>query len=517
MDLAAGHQLLGLALVYDWCYRDLDAAARDEIRRTLVRRTSAMHDAAATEKIWWHRSYMQNHLWVNIAGMAISGLALFDEVDDAACWIGLPLDKFRRTMAVLGPDGASHEGVGYWEYGVEYMLKFMDPAQTLLGVDLYESSPWWRNTSAYGLYLSLPRRAWRRSNCIVDIADCPRGHWYGPEYLMRALARRFRDGHAQWLAVEIDAAEVSSAGASWLNLVWHDPTVEAKSPSGLPTLRHFEDMGIVAARSDWSGDESLAVLKCGPCLGHQGVDEFTYDPGSGHVHPDANHFVLFGNGQWLIRDDGYQDKWTGQHNTLLVDGRGQLGEGSQWFRGSEPLARKSKPKILRAISTAEFDHLIGDATEAYAPELGLKRFVRHMVFVKPNLLVVADDIERDKPGELELRFHPEQEAVPEGDAFVARGKRAVLRIAPLPVDGVRASAERIALAGRHGGNAVGIPTVRLVTKANRWRNAVVLTWSQAAAAPRAVSVSRDKDLWTFRSDAATLTLDWSKNRVEMGK
>ena len=129
MDLATGHQLFGLAIVYDWCYRDLDEAARRQIRETLVKRTSAMFEAAATGKAWWHRSYLQNHLWVNITGMAASGIALFDEVDDAACWIGLPLDKYRRTMAALGPDGASHEGVGYWEYGVEYMLKFMDLAR----------------------------------------------------------------------------------------------------------------------------------------------------------------------------------------------------------------------------------------------------------------------------------------------------------------------------------------------------------------------------------------------------
>lgn len=118
MDLATGHQLLGLALVYDWCYHDLDETARQEIRRTLIRRTSAMYAAAATGKVWWQRSYLQNHLWVNVCGMAAAGLALFDEVGGASCWIGLPLDKFRRTMESLGPDGASHEGVGYWEYGV---------------------------------------------------------------------------------------------------------------------------------------------------------------------------------------------------------------------------------------------------------------------------------------------------------------------------------------------------------------------------------------------------------------
>ena len=114
---------------------------------------------------------------------------LFDEVDDAACWIGLPLDKFRRTMAALGPDGASHEGVGYWEYGVEYMLKFMDLARTYLDVDLYDC-PWWRNTATYAQYLSLPRNA-GTGQLHRGLADCPRDHWYGPEYLLRGLARHF--------------------------------------------------------------------------------------------------------------------------------------------------------------------------------------------------------------------------------------------------------------------------------------------------------------------------------------
>ncbi|HWI55910.1 MAG TPA: hypothetical protein VNZ22_01695, partial [Bacillota bacterium] len=67
MDLAAGHQLFGLGLVYDWCYADLDAAARRTLRETLVRRTSAMFEAAASGTAWWRQSYLQNHLWVNLS------------------------------------------------------------------------------------------------------------------------------------------------------------------------------------------------------------------------------------------------------------------------------------------------------------------------------------------------------------------------------------------------------------------------------------------------------------------
>ena len=513
LDLATGHQLLGLALIYDWCHAGLDEAARGTIRATLTRRASAMFEAAATGAAWWQRSYLQNHLWVNICGLSAVGLALFDETDDAALWIGLPLQKFQKTMSVLGPDGASHEGVGYWEYGVEYMLKFMDLAQSRLEVDLYQGA-WWRQTALYAQYLSLPRQAWTRAHCIVDLADCPRGHWYGPDYLLRGLARAFQDGHAQWLARQIDEANVAAAGAPWLNLVWFDPTVAAQPPTDLPTLRHFEDMGIVSARSDWSGDESLVVLKCGPFIGHHAVQEFGTDPGGGHVHPDANHFVVFGAGEWLVRDDGYRGKWTSHHNTLLVEGQGQLGEGKMWFDGSQALRLKARPRIVRAESTPECDRLVGDATEAYPAALGVRRYVRHLLYLKPDVLIVCDNITLDQPRDLELRFHPESRAnAREGRAFFFQTKRSTLRLDPLTPDQVSLSVEDLAAADRHGGKSDTLFTVRLGKKAQSWRNAVALSWSKAGTPPKKVSLKADGESWQFSAGDRDLKLDWREAPV----
>jgi hypothetical protein len=517
MDLAAGHQLFGLGIVYDWCHDGLDESARRTIRETITRRGTAMFEAAATGKAWWGRSYMQNHLWVDACGLSIAGLAVFDEVEDAELWIGLGLDKFRRSTGALGTDGASHEGVGYWEYGVEYLLKFMDPARQYLGADLYDH-PWWHKTARYPLYLALPRDAWTRGNSIVDVADCPRGHWYGPDYLLRGLARQYHDPQAQWLAQEVDRAEVTSPGAPWLNLTWFDPSVPATPPVALPTLHHFDDMGIVSARSDWSGRESLVVLKCGPFLGHKAVEEFSYDPGGGHVHPDANHFVLFGAGQWLVRDDGYRAKWTGQHNTLLVDGRGQLGEGREWFQGSRPPAVKARPRILLAESSPTVDHVLGDATEAYPAELGLRRFQRHLIFLKPNVLIVADEIATDGPRKLELRFHPEQQAGRrDGDAFLFSGESAVLRLDPLTPDGAEIEAAELAAEGRHGEKDQAMFAVRLTRKAAQWRNAVALSWAEVGRPVETVRLEQQGDMAVFRCGGRTVSLDRSTGRVDGGQ
>ena len=509
MDLAASHQLFGLGIVYDWCYADLDPAARRTIRETIVRRGSAMFEAGAMGLAWWRRSYMQNHLWVDVCGLSIAGLAVFDEVEDADLWVGFALDKFRRSIDALGPDGASHEGVGYWEYGVEYLLKFMHVARELLGVDLYQHD-WWRRTARYALYLNLPRDAWTRRNCIVDIADCPRGHWYGPDYLLRGLAGEYRDPHAQWLAQQIDEADVASAGASWLNLVWHDPSVPAEPPTALPTLHHFDDMDIVSARSDWSGHESLVVLKCGPFLGHKAVQEFSYDPGGGHVHPDANHFVVFGAGEWLLRDDGYRSKWTGQHNTLLIDGRGQLGEGKQWFQGNLPLRVKARPRVLRAETTPTLDHVVSDAAEAYAADLGVERFERHLLFLKPDIVLVADEIRLKAPREMELRFHPEQQGCERrGEAFVFSGKSTALRIEPLTPEATRIEAAKLPVAGRHGEQNESTLVVRLNRSGAHWRNAVALSWATGQQPMIDVDLEVRGEQWVFRCGSRLVSLDWT--------
>lgn len=509
MDLAAGHQLFGLALAYDWCRDALDQETLAAIRATLVRRTSALFEAAAGGGVWWHRSYLQNHLWVNICGMAAAGLALFDEVEGADRWVGLPLEKFRTTMGALGPDGASHEGAGYWQYGVEYMLKFMDLAADLLGEDLFDNA-WWRNTASYAHYLTIPRSAWGRSGCLIDVADCPRGNWYGPDHLLRRLARQYRDGHAQWLADEITAARIEAPSAPWLNLLWYDATVPPQPPSGLAPLRHFADMGIVVARSDWSGGESLVAFKCGPFIGHEAVRRFSYDPGGGHVHPDANHFVIFGGGEWLLRDDGYRAKWTGQHNTLLVDGKGQLGEGQQWFDGSRALRAGARPRVLRADAGAALDVITGDAAAAYPDSLGLTRFVRHLLYLKPDVLLVLDDIAADGERSLELRFHPESSDVAAAGnaAFLVRGRGTRLRAASLTPEGVSCRAGDLPAAGRGEGVSAPMTAIVFATRRAAWRHAAAFSWCAGDSDPAGVGLDAAGDRWTFRLGDRAVQFDW---------
>jgi hypothetical protein len=274
-------------------------------------------------------------------------------------------------------------------------------------------------------------------------------------------------------------------------------------------MRHFEDIGILSARSAWTGDESLVVFKCGPFLGHHGVEAFTRDPGGGHVHPDANHFVLFGAGDWLVRDDGYAEKWTVQQNTLVVDGRGQAGEGEMWFEGDEALKAGARPRVLAADSTPALDHVAGDATSAYPAELGVKRYVRHLLFLKPDVLIVADDVETDRPRDLALRFHLEYEGAVSGGVVTSRGDHSILRVEPLTPKEARLTCgyEPIRRGEEHHGTDRQF-TVRLDAKASVWRNAVAFSWCAAGAEPPSVALTAHGEEWSFVSNGRTVTLDW---------
>ncbi|MFC1650812.1 DUF4962 domain-containing protein [Candidatus Latescibacterota bacterium] len=522
IDLATGHQLFGLGILYDWCYDALDEDTRRIIRETIIRRGSYMFDVAAGGRMvkdvevyrrhpWtqWDEAYLQNHLWDNSCGLSVAGLAIFDEYDDSTRWLAFTLDKYKRTLEVLGDDGASHEGVSYWCYGMEYMLKFLHIARDYLDADLFDHE-WLRNTAKFCLYVGIPRNSWTQSNMIVNYGDSPRQSGYGPDYQLRALAGEYSDGHAQWLAGEFDRSNVAHTISRWLNLIWHDPTVPETPPDDLPTMHHFEDIGIVTSRSDWSGDESFIFFKCGPYIGHNAISEMIYDHSSGHhVHPDTNNFMLIGNGEWMIRDDGYWGKYTGYHNTLIIDNGEQLGGGYPAFNGAEPHAVQARPRITRAVSTPEYDHITGDATESYPSASGLQHYIRHMVFLKPDVLLVIDDISLDETRELELRFHPEQQQSERtGDVFFMTGEKNILRLEPLTLEGVGVIDENLVTLPKEALDDSGmLYTVRLQKKNSKWLNVTAFSWSEKDDEPVKISMSKAGGTYSFAAEDRKIEFD----------
>lgn len=521
LDCMAGQNLYGLAMVYDWCHHDLATEVREELKDTMVRRGGLLFKAASEGTIvpdaqefatrpWpeWESAWLQNHLWVNASGLAAAGFALYGEYDGAGAWISFAEGKFGRTLELLGPDGASHEGINYWSYGIDHLLKYLYLSRGLLGVDHFDNA-WFKHAAEYRLHSGIPSGDWRRENTTVDYGDSYRRDHTGPDYILHALAAEYRDGHAQWLAGKLDDSGAQLSSWKWLDYLWYDPTVKMEPPAGLPTMHHFTDMGIVSARSGWNGDEAFVYFQCGPYIGHKALFEMPYCASSAHhTHPDRNQFVLHGAGEWLIRDDGNRGKYTSQHNTLVIDGGEQLGGGDSIFDGRVLHALKAAPRVLRADHSDALDHIAGDATAAYPPETGLKRFRRHLLFLKPDILIVIDDIRLAGDHDLELRFHPEQqEASLEGTTIRTAGAKAKLRMDVLTPCSGGIAAEKLPLVDRRYVKN-DFMTVRLKHHGDAWKSAVAFSWSRTLSETSAVTMEDRGGVWLFKTASGTVRFDW---------
>lgn len=83
-DLSLAHMLFGNALAYDWLFDRLTPEEQDIVRQNLARRAQQMYEASTQPnefgwRNWWHRSYLQNHYWVNNSALGMAGLALIND------------------------------------------------------------------------------------------------------------------------------------------------------------------------------------------------------------------------------------------------------------------------------------------------------------------------------------------------------------------------------------------------------------------------------------------------------
>ena len=517
-DLAMGQQLFGLSIFYDWCYEKLSEEEKILLKNTLIKYGREMY-IGATETGYWKDWSLQNHMWIDICGLGSTAIAIYDDLPEAAGWLELSIENYKGIMASLGDDGASHEGVAYWGYGVSWMMKFMDILRRFSGIDLYKGNRWFSKTAEYRLYMSLPQNAQTSSLNIFDFADSARSDPENSSNILYRLAAEYNNGFAQWLADSQKSSGLFSRSNIWLKMVWYDKNVVKTPCNNLPALKSFSDMGFVVSRADWSGDESVIAYKCGAALGKSATELCGKPPyidlGAGHVHPDNNHFVIF-HKEYILRDDGYVFKATGNHNTLLVDGRGQEGGDVMWFLAHSLIKRGAMPHIIKTESHAKYDYFAGEAAEAYYPDLGLSKFMRHILFIKPNIAIVIDDISTDKDRELELRFFPEYDEITElkENKFLILGKENNVIIDCGNLDGGKSMASKKAVTIERSEKKGERLAVSLHKKCKSWRPVTIISWCDKNQLPKTVACKNDGNIYEFLVEGEAYRLDISKNSVE---
>ncbi len=517
-DLPAGHQLFGLGLFYDWCYHDISEKTRKTVIDKYKEQYTLMY-TAASESGFWREWDLQNHMWINVGGMAVAAMSAYDELEGMEEGILLALNRYADVMEALGSDGVGHEGAMYWDYGTTWLLKFMLIAEKNIDVDMFET-PFFKNTHLYRINIGLPLDFCEGSERVVDLCDGSRSGGGSPCTVLDILAQQYRDGYAAWYSKFL-MDKGMNVGGGWISVLGRYDIPELKDVRELPLLHDFYDLGIVTARSNWDNG-SMLTFKCGPFIGHEAVDKFAkppyLDPGGGHVHQDTNHFVFHANGEFVIRDDGYAWKTTTNHNTLLIDGSGQQGGEEEWFRGAKLLERCAKPTMLAVKSGEEFDYMVGDGTEAYDPAIGLTKFKRHLVYAKPNTVFVIDEVEMNREAELELRFFPESdEYALTDDGVVFVGKKTKTLISELVSDGGEMKCEDVLLYLNIYKTSRDKKAVRFIKNANKWLHVSVIQCAALNEPMKPVGASVENGKVMLFADGYDVFVDIEKNTADMLK
>jgi hypothetical protein len=452
-SLAAGECLFGVAVGYDWLYDQLDQPERRLIRDKLVHQAEALRNGPPVH----HDLWLANHNHVEHLGLAAAGFALRDEVAQAESWIRQAHAVFLKALEFSSRDGSSTEGHQYWAYSAESILRYAELARDLLNENLYRHE-WLKNLPDFVLHSTLPD--FSAANCVMSFGDSHRSYdSHGPAHILYRTAAEYRNRQAQWLAGEMLRRGVGRAAyCGWASLLWYDETLAPAPPSNLPTFWHCDDIGWITSRSSWDADAVLAGFKAGPMHGHKAQQYYDAHPGDtreiggGHGHPDVNSFQVYAYGKWLAIDPGYErPKWTRNHNTVLVNGKGQLGEGQTWFDRKAVLAARATSAMSKAEHRGACDYAVGDAMSIYPAAAGLTRFRRHFIFLKPDFIVLVDELGADRPSRFEWLMHVEEAVEQRGDAgFLVRTGAVAMDVQFLLAEGLEVKASGKLLAATCG-------------------------------------------------------------------
>jgi Heparinase II/III-like protein/Domain of unknown function (DUF4962) len=415
-DLNEAHMMLGVACAYDWIYETLSAAERTAIATRLGQEAALV---AAYEPVSWYvDEYLQNHNWIDTAGLGLVGLVLTGEDSRAASWVAIAQSNlaFLHASVLQISDGVWHEGLPYEGYGLAMALPFWQ-ALKHAGSD-YTDLGLLRGYGKYYAYAGIPDFPRQLILPFGDFTDWP--HEMALQ-ILRFGAGRFQDGLSEavaqrWLAAGGRGTFLPELWYNIFEFISYDSTVKPGSINALPLDGSFPEMGIAALHSSWSAGDFTLGFKAGVFGGQTNFNRVNltgdWMGGTGgwidwgHDHNDDMSFWLFGAGAWLAPEamgydaganTSYAQKanQTAYHNALMVDGNGELGDSrvsdsnwnNPWFFG------RTSAQLFTPTGTADYAVAGGSGPGLFDTSLKMSRWDRVLILARGRYALVRDDIQ----------------------------------------------------------------------------------------------------------------------------
>jgi Heparinase II/III-like protein/Domain of unknown function (DUF4962) len=418
-DIPAAFLLYGLSFAYDVLAPDLAPAERTRIESTIATKARLLYqEYRPTPKKRY--SFSQNHTFINAAAIGFAGLVLHrDGSEETLEWIRFARAVFDRVARTYSPDGYYYEGYHYFEFSVPWIVHFFDAMEQATGED-------WYARVRFDLAKHYVAHSLVAPNLFFDLGDAGRGaadrlggttpDLLGAHNVLYRFAARYRDpvSHdvAEWVRTSM---RLPSREPLW-TFVWRDPTAATGSIETLPRFHHFTNAGVVFYRTSWTAATTAVAFRCGPPEGHHVAALLAQIPewrlSTGHAHPDAGSFIIIANGRYLTGDAGYTGvKMTADHNSLLIDGRGQENDGRHDVFRDLPYERLARIAITSATERDGVVEIVADGTAAYPPALGLQSWIRTFRFDGRQSFGVHDEVRTKAPRRASVVLHADRDFV----------------------------------------------------------------------------------------------------------
>ena len=394
-DEAAMPLLHRLPRAYDWAYTALTPQDRKVVQQAMLRRAQDVWKSGQVRGGSGHLNSPYNshanRVWHKLGECAI---AFLGEVPEAEDWLDYAIHKFFAAYPVWADDdGGWHEGVHYWAGYMSKVVWWLQVQQSALNLDGFQK-PFFSQVGDFALYLAPPHSP---NEGFGDLSyNRPSKGWGGfLEYFQRANHARPEGARAAYWRWWSDQWGMTEEGGI-LGFLYHanlGPLPDPKPPADLPQSKVFHGIGVASLHRTLldSNDDVHLLFKSSP-FGSQS-----------HGHNAQNTFQLNAYGEALLTCCVYRDyhgskfhyQWchsTRAQNGVLVNGEGQV-EHSATAAG----------RIVDSRLTPAFDYVCGDAAAAYGGRVTRAR--RHAAFVKPDLIVLYDDLAAPEPATFSFLLH----------------------------------------------------------------------------------------------------------------
>jgi hypothetical protein len=394
LNLAARVLTFTMVLGYDWLHPRLDAPAKQLLLSSISARLNQINADVIGERSRVAREPRDSHGQGTATMLGMMATLMVGDLPEAEGWMkkALPL-AINLVTPWGGEDGGFANGSAYGLWYTGQFLPLWYVMRWATGIDFAQKA-WVRNHAGFLAYFNPPGTPARL------FGD---GH---EQAMLKEQSARFGKGYSYFAPSPLMrwyASRLSGEGATRMEYLLAPPADFSGSPplpKGTPNALLLPSTGWVAMHSSLEDDDRVSVyFKSSP-------------PPYGafnHQHADQNGFVINAGGERLAIESGYYDGWKTKHwwnwlhqtrakNAITYDG----GKGQIFFEETD-YKKMRYGRITKFSSSPQYDITTGDATQAY--DGALKRALRSLVYLRPNLLVVHDKLASDTARRWEWNIH----------------------------------------------------------------------------------------------------------------